>query len=153
MYPGNVTTFRVRVGQQWYTVEVGDLSQSPVPVTVDGETFEVEIESDAGAERRPVRRGRPAGGLSVPEAPAAAGAGPAAGAVGDDDILRSPMPGRVMSILVRPGDAVSAGDEVCVVEAMKMEQSIRAHRDGVVKTVFVQPLDSVNANDPLVELE
>jgi len=71
----------------------------------------------------------------------------------NDDILRSPMPGRVMSILVRPGDAVSAGDEVCVVEAMKMEQSILAHRDGVVKAVFVQPLDSVNANDPLVELE
>ena len=63
------------------------------------------------------------------------------------------MPGRVMSVMVRPGDTVNAGDEVCVVEAMKMEQSIMAHRDGVVKTVFVQPLDSVNANDPLVELE
>jgi biotin carboxyl carrier protein len=63
------------------------------------------------------------------------------------------MPGRVMSIMVRPGDRVSAGDEVCVVEAMKMEQSIRADRDGVVKEVHVQPLDSVNANDPLIELE
>lgn len=70
-----------------------------------------------------------------------------------DDILRSPMPGRVMSVLVRPGDAVSAGDEVCVVEAMKMEQSILAHRDGIIKTIFVRPLDSVSANDPLVELE
>ena len=63
------------------------------------------------------------------------------------------MPGRVMSVLVRPGDTVSAGDEVCVVEAMKMEQSILAHRDGIIKTIFVRPLDSVNANDPLVELE
>jgi biotin carboxyl carrier protein len=63
------------------------------------------------------------------------------------------MPGRVMSILVRPGDRVSAGDEVCVVEAMKMEQSILAPRDGVVKTIHVQPLDSVSANDPLIELE
>jgi biotin carboxyl carrier protein len=58
-----------------------------------------------------------------------------------------------MSILVRPGDQVSAGDEVCVVEAMKMEQSIRSPRDGVVKAVHVQPLDSVNPDDPLVELE
>ena len=63
------------------------------------------------------------------------------------------MPGRVMSITVRPGDAVSEGDEVCVVEAMKMEQSIRAPRNGIVKEIHVQPLDSVNANDPLVELE
>ncbi len=144
-----MTTIRVRVGDQWYTVEVGDLTRSPVQVTVDGETFEVDIDTDAAPS--PPRRGRPSGGLTVPDAPTATPAG--SGAPVNDDILRSPMPGRVMSVMVRPGDAVSAGDEVCVVEAMKMEQSILAHRDGVVKTVFVQPLDSVNANDPLVELE
>ncbi len=149
-----MTTIRVRIGDHWYTVEVGDLSQSPVRVTVDGETFEVDVATQAGPA--PPRRGRPAGGLTVPDAPSATRSGSAAPPAGvpiDDAILRSPMPGRVMSVLVRPGDTVSAGDEVCVVEAMKMEQSIRAHRDGVVKTVFVQPLDSVNANDPLVELE
>lgn len=144
-----MTTIRVRVGDHWYTVEVGDLTRSPVQVTVDGETFDVDI--DVAAAPSPPRRGRPSGGLTVPDVPAATPAG--SGAPVDDDILRSPMPGRVMSVMVRPGDAVSAGDEVCVVEAMKMEQSILAHRDGVVKTVFVQPLDSVNANDPLVELE
>ena len=147
--PGNLTTIRVRVGDHWYTVEVGDLTRSPVQVTVDGETFDVDI--DLAAAPSPPRRGRPAGGLTVPDAPTATPSG--SGAPIDDDILRSPMPGRVMSVMVRPGDTVSAGDEVCVVEAMKMEQSILAHRDGVVKTVFVQPLDSVNANDPLVELE
>lgn len=146
-----MTTIRVRVGEHWYTVEVGDLSQSPVLVTVDGETFEVDVEADVGPT--PPRRGRPAGGLSVPDAPTPAAPGSSAQVSVDDDILRSPMPGRVMSVLVRPGDAVSAGDEVCVVEAMKMEQSILAHRDGTVKTIFVHPLDSVNANDPLVELE
>ena len=40
-----------------------------------------------------------------------------------------------------------------VVEAMKMEQSIRSLQDGVVKTVHVQPMDSVSADDPLIELE
>ena len=144
-----MTTIRVRVGDHWYTVEVGDLTRAPVQVTVDGESFDVDI--DVAAAPSPPRRGRPAGGLTVPDVPTATPAG--SGAPVDDDILRSPMPGRVMSVMVRPGDAVSAGDEVCVVEAMKMEQSILAHRDGVVKTVFVQPLDSVNANDPLVELE
>jgi propionyl-CoA carboxylase alpha chain len=63
------------------------------------------------------------------------------------------MPGRVISVRVRPGDRVAAGDEVCVLEAMKMEQSIRATRDGVVKAVHVQPMDPVKANNPLVELE
>ena len=151
------TTIRVRIGDHWHTVEVGDLSQSPALVVVDGETFAVEIETEAGPALAPPpsRRGGRAGRPVLPAGPAPAAASPpgsGAPAV-DDDILRSPMPGRVMSVLVRPGEAVSAGDEVCVVEAMKMEQSIRAHRAGVVKTVFVQPLDSVNANDPLVELE
>ena len=55
--------------------------------------------------------------------------------------------------MVRPGEQVSTGQEVCVIEAMKMEQSIRVGRSGVVKTIHVQPMDSVSANDPLMELE
>ena len=150
-----MTTVTVRIGEQWYTVEVGDLSQSPVTVAVDGETFLIDVEVDGGPPPPPGRqRPRPASGISAPDAAApSAGTPGSPAAPADDDILRSPMPGRVMSVLVRPGDAVAAGAEVCVVEAMKMEQSILAHRDGIVKTVFVQPLDSVNANDPLVELE
>lgn len=141
-----LTTLRVRVGETWYSVEVGDLAQSPVPVTVDGETFLVEIEVPAPLAGRPPRRGHP--GSTTPRT-----SGPDASAAAGDNILRSPMPGRVMSILVRPGDRVCSGDEVCVVEAMKMEQSITSPRDAVVKAVLVQPLDTVNANDPLVELE
>ena len=141
-----LTTLRVRVGEHWYTVGVGDLTQSPVEITVDGETILVEIEGLAPPVRRPTRPGRARTGT-----PQSASGTPTASS--HDKILRSPMPGRVMSILVRPGDRVSSGDEVCVVEAMKMEQSIRSPRDGVIKAVHVQPLDSVNANDPLVELE
>ena len=144
-----LTNLRVKVGKHWYTVQVGDLSHSPGQVTVEGETFEVEVEGLS-----PPPPARPRRGLArqtqiespVPQSQSTA-------ANYSDDILRSPMPGRVISILVRPGDNVSTGDEVCVVEAMKMEQSIRAHRDGVVKTVFVQPMDPVKADDPLIELE
>jgi biotin carboxyl carrier protein len=146
-----VTTLRIKVGEHWYTVEVGDLSRSPIEVTVNGETLYVEIEGLPQQQpRRPSRRGRPQTSRGVAPPPPSRRTSPVPLS---DQVLRSPMPGRVMSILVRPGDRVSAGDEVCVVEAMKMEQSIRSPRDGVVKTVHVQPLDSVNANDPLIELE
>jgi biotin carboxyl carrier protein len=115
---------------------------------VEGETFQVEIEGLSPTAPHPPRRSRPDATGSPPTL-----AAPSTSAPPSDNILRSPMPGRVMSILVRPGDRVSAGDEVCVVEAMKMEQSIRTPRDGVVKAVHVQPLDPVSADDPLVELE
>ena len=145
-----LTNLRIKVGDNWYTVQIGDLTQSPVQVTVEGETFEVEVEG-LSLPPAPTRRGRSRSRQTQIEAPTAQSQSSAANY--SDDILRSPMPGRVISILVRPGDSVSAGDEVCVVEAMKMEQSIRAHRDGVVKTIFVQPMDPVKTDDPLIELE
>lgn len=144
-----ITPFRIKVGDHWFTVQVGDLTYSPVEVTVEGETISVEVE---GLPPRPLPntrgpRSRPAQIISAPRQRRSLGSDPS------DKILRSPMPGKVISIMVRPGDRVSAGDEVCVVEAMKMEQSIRTGRDGVIKAVHVQPMDSVSANDPLVELE
>ena len=144
-----VTRLRIRVGNNWYNVEVGDLTHSPIEVTVEGETYSVEVEGlDAQTRARP-RRGRTeTPGIVVP--PPTSRTTPSSTA---DNVIRSPMPGRVISILVRPGERVSAGQEVCVVEAMKMEQSIRATRDGVVKEVLVQPMDSVRTNDPLLELE
>ena len=144
-----VNNLRVKVGDHWYSVQVGDLGQSPVEVTVDGETLYVEVEGLPQTPPPATRRGRSRRPDIEPPAPRTR----SRAADPSDNIMRSPMPGKVIAILVRPGDHVSAGDEVCVVEAMKMEQSIRAFRDGVVKTVHVQPMDSVRANDPLIELE
>lgn len=142
-----IATFRIRVGQQWYTVQVGDLNTSPIEVVVDGESFQVEVEGvpETALPRR--ARSRSSDRL----APTSLRNEPSSSQ--SDDVIRSPMPGRVISIMVRPGEQVSAGQEVCVVEAMKMEQSIRVAGSGVIKTIHVQPMDSVNANDPLMELE
>lgn len=147
-----MTTIRVKVGEQWYTVAVGDLSRSPVEVTVDGQTYAVEVEApEPPAAPRPRRGRRPPSRVAAPAFPRTGV--PLSSFDPADAILRSPMPGRVIAIRVRPGDRVAAGDEVCVVEAMKMEQSIRAARDGIVKEIYAQPMDSVGANDPLIELE
>ena len=144
-----ITRLRVRVGGNWYNVEVGDLDRSPVQVNVDGEIFTVEVEGLPGQTPGRPRRGRTqTPGILVP--PPASRVNPTGG---DGNFIRSPMPGRVISILVRPGDTVSIGQEVCVVEAMKMEQSIRSPQNGVVKEIRVQPMDSVRTNDPLMELE
>ena len=55
--------------------------------------------------------------------------------------------------MVKPGEKVSSGKEVCVVEAMKMEQSIQAPREGIVKQVHVKPLQQISIGEVLVELE
>jgi pyruvate carboxylase subunit B len=62
------------------------------------------------------------------------------------------MPGRVVAILVRPEQTVSAGQGLVVLEAMKMENEIKAGRDGVVGEIFVDVGDAVEAGDRLVEV-
>ena len=150
-----MATYRLKVGEQWYTVEVGDLGRSPVEVSVAGQTYYVEVDPavvSGGPPPARTRRGRrPPSRITAPAYPRVGVPLPAFDP--SDKVLRAPMPGRVIAIRVRPGDRVAAGDEVCVVEAMKMEQSIRAAQDGVVKEVHVQPMDSVGANDALIELE
>ena len=63
------------------------------------------------------------------------------------------MPGRVVAVLVQEGETVTAGQGVVVLEAMKMENEIRAEHDGAIAKVFVQPGQAVDAGDPLFELD
>nr|XP_025040137.1 propionyl-CoA carboxylase alpha chain, mitochondrial isoform X1 [Pelodiscus sinensis] len=68
-------------------------------------------------------------------------------------ILRSPMPGTVVAVSVKPGDLVSKGQEICVIEAMKMQNSLSAAKSGKVKTVCCKAGETVGEGDLLVELE
>lgn len=68
-------------------------------------------------------------------------------------ILRSPMPGTVVAVSVKPGDTVAEGQEICVIEAMKMQNSMTAVRQAKVKCVHCKPGETVGEGDLLVELE
>ena len=69
------------------------------------------------------------------------------------EILASPMPARVVAVNVRPGQAVHRGDVLITLEAMKMELSVRAPRDGAVRSVHCEPGQLVQPNVRLVDLE
>ncbi|KAM4794729.1 propionyl-CoA carboxylase alpha chain [Rhinophrynus dorsalis] len=68
-------------------------------------------------------------------------------------ILRSPMPGTVVAVSVKPGDMVSEGQEICVIEAMKMQNSMTASKTAKVKSVHVNSGETVGEGDLLVQLE
>jgi propionyl-CoA carboxylase alpha chain len=65
--------------------------------------------------------------------------------------VRSPMPGLVVSIAVSQGHEVKTGETLAVIEAMKMENILRAERDGIIKTIAVKPGDSVAADAVIME--
>lgn len=73
--------------------------------------------------------------------------------VNDEDSLESPMPGKVLRVLVEPGDKVEAEQPLVIIEAMKMEFTVRAPHDGSVAAVKYKQGDQVAVGDILVELD
>ncbi len=67
--------------------------------------------------------------------------------------VTSPMPGKVVKVLVRPGDRVKEGQGLIIVESMKMENEFTADFDGIVKEVKASPGDQIDADVPLVIVE
>ncbi len=63
------------------------------------------------------------------------------------------MPGVIVSVSIKVWDEVKPGSEICVMETMKMEQSVQVSREGVVRAVFIEAGDSVAAGDPLIQVE
>ncbi|HUU25298.1 MAG TPA: acetyl-CoA carboxylase biotin carboxylase subunit [Methyloceanibacter sp.] len=68
-------------------------------------------------------------------------------------LLLCPMPGLIMSLAVEVGDEVAAGDTLCVIEAMKMENVLKAERDGTVSKILAKPGDSLNVDAVILEFE
>jgi propionyl-CoA carboxylase alpha chain len=76
---------------------------------------------------------------------------PAKKAADSGKAVRCPMPGLIISVAVTEGQEVKAGDTLAVVEAMKMENVLRAERDGVVKTIKAKPGDSMAVDAVIME--
>ena len=68
-------------------------------------------------------------------------------------LLLSPMPGLLLRLAVAEGDSVKAGEELAVVEAMKMENVLRAERDGVIKKIHAGPGESLAVDQSILEFE
>lgn len=75
------------------------------------------------------------------------------GASSADNKISSPMPGKVVSVLVKEGDEVKEGETVIIISAMKMESEYKAPKDGMVKKVCVKAEDTVDSNQVLIELD
>ncbi len=134
------------------TLDLTGVSSAPPAPPADDEEERVrrDVDVEVGGRRYSVR-------LWVPEqAPAAAAAGPGAtrkraaastATAGGSGQVTVPMQGTIVKVLVAEGDAVEAGQTVCVLEAMKMENNIVADTSGAVTEVKVSPGDSVGAGD------
>lgn len=140
---------KVTVNDNVYLVEVGDLQNSPITVKVNGQAYTVAIESADGegvfVEALEAASDSAVHDTSVPaKRPVSAAS---------RKVVKAPMPGNITNISVGPGDHVTIGQELCSLEAMKMNNAIRSPRDGVIASVDVTLGQAVNHNDILLTFE
>jgi biotin carboxyl carrier protein len=144
--------FTIKVDDQIYEIEIEDLRARPIVVIVDGERIEVEPQN-AHAAVLPAQSSTPQTSSANPARVVAPLAGSAVSPTAIAKIVRAPIPGVIVSLLVRPGDEVVHGQELCTIEAMKMRNNIRSSRAGRIAEILVNPGQTVNHNDALMSFE
>jgi glutaconyl-CoA/methylmalonyl-CoA decarboxylase subunit gamma len=151
-----VPTFDVTIQDKTYHVEIPDPGATPLQVVVDGEPFVVGIVgTEFVAEPAPLADApRPALQPSplppLPRVNAPRPIAPAAAYAGGDIV--APMPGTILSVAIEVSQQIEAGHVVCVLEAMKMKNQIRATHSGRVTEIAVQAGQTVAYGDLLARL-
>lgn len=145
--------FEVVVGDETYEVELAgdeDLPRATItpafaPTRTGGEASIAATEAGAPhASHKPAARNAPARPSAPPAAPAPPGRSAGGGAVS------APMPGVILEVSVKAGDAVVRGQQVAILEAMKMQNSIKSPRAGTIAEVCINAGQAVGHGDPIV---
>ena len=146
--------YKYKINGTRFNVSVGDVVDNKVHVEVNGTAYDVElVKAPANVNK--------VSPLVKPKAPAAAPrtetgqkviAKPAAPA-GPGTAVKSPLPGTIMSFNVSEGQSVKAGDTVCVLEAMKMENDIHCTTSGTVKKILVGVGDAILEGTDIMIIE
>ena len=127
--------FKFKIGGTDYLATVEDLRGGNMQVTVNGQTYQVEIPQTKAQGPRP------------------AASAPAASQAGGPKNVVSELPGTVTAVKVAAGQHVKRGEVLLVIEAMKMETPVKAEKAGTVVEFLVEPKDVITADQAIVVIE
>jgi biotin carboxyl carrier protein len=134
-----INKLKVRIESHWYLVEVGDLEGDEVEVIVDGQRFEVNLDKDVKLE-------------SISSSPVLSNTKDKSLTKDNSNprgSFKTPMPGSVIDILVKEGDEVSDSQDICIIESMKMQQTLKADFVGTITEILISSGDQVLDGDEL----
>lgn len=128
------------------------MSMKKYSITVNGTTYQVDVEEVGGAAAPAVKAAPVAAPVAAPAPVAAAAPAPAPAAApaqvsAGDTPIKAPMPGKVTKLIAREGQKVKKGDTVIVLEAMKMQNEIGSPVDGTVKSINVSVTQNVKPGE------
>ncbi|NTU95676.1 MAG: biotin/lipoyl-binding protein [Bacteroidales bacterium] len=133
--------YKLKINGNDYNVTITDIEDTIAEVEVNGIPFKVEIDRPLKKQATVVQRPAvPTGQNSAPK-PTASVKPPVAS--GSESAITSPLPGVILEVVVKEGDAVKKGQKLMVLEAMKMENVIEASADGKIISIKANKGDSV----------
>jgi len=140
----------ITINNRSYHVMIKKLHTDTALVEVDGQEFEVGVDRKVKRHMEPlaVKPVRPP--ATSPELQTQEPTVSAITVTGQEIV--APLPGLILTLLVKEGDRVKNGQTLLKMEAMKMENEIKANKDGVVEKIFVKEGDAVLENAPLVKI-
>lgn len=145
---------RVVIDGRDVTLDCAVVRPGTFSLLIDGRSLVIDVDAEAPACRLQV--GTEAVALELLDAQKrrlASAAASGRAAVANGEIIKAPIAGKVIKVLCAEGDSVATGAGVCVLEAMKMENEIRADRGGTVTAIHVTAGDSVETGQKLLTLE
>lgn len=132
-------TYKFKINGNDYEVAINSVEGKTADVTVNGASYQVELENAPAA----APAAAPAQAAAAPAAPAAPAAAAPKAPAGKGTVVKTPLPGVIVEVSVKEGQAVKKGQKVAVIEAMKMENEIPSEVDGTVTAIHVRQGDSV----------
>ncbi|MCK9204333.1 MAG: biotin/lipoyl-binding protein [Bacteroidales bacterium] len=139
--------FKFTIHGNIYEVEIQGFEDNIAKVEVNGTPYDVEIHEDLKMTKTPTlvraEPPQPKGKETrIPKIPSKT----------TNLTVKAPLPGTIISVLIKDGEKVTMGQKLLTMEAMKMENNVLAEKDGTIKAVHVKPGDTVLQNDVLVEI-
>lgn len=138
--------FKYTIDGKEYNVEIEGIENNIATLSVNGETFKVQLPEEAEPAEKKIVLGQPTASSDDSETTPSAN-------VNTANAVKAPLPGTITSINVAVGDDVQAGDTVVVLEAMKMQNNIEAEKSGKVTAICVKPGQAVLEEDALIVIE
>lgn len=141
--------FKFTIHGNVYDVSILNVEENIIDLEVNGSSYQVEVDKAI----QPVKTPRLVRQRVVPDTEATPSVGTGAkGPASGAGLIKSPLPGTVLSILVKVGDPVKVGQKLMVLEAMKMENNIDCDKDGKVVSIRVNSGQAVMEGDVLIEI-
>lgn len=137
-------SFKFNIKGQEYDVEIKKIDNKVAEVEVNGTTYQVELKQETKQSKTPI--------LVRPEPAIPKSAHKFKKNISGKNEVKSPLPGNIMNVFVKENDEVKKGDKLLMYEAMKMENTIYAEKDGLIVKIRVRTGDNILEGDILMEI-